>query len=127
MKLAEVATSSEFWNPDDQTPSADPTKSAAAVTEVDGAVLSASTTTIGEKKCNGHQESEPEKPDVVVGNGDGAGETIRFEIGEDGVPTDLPSIIAGKETSDPVNEECMDMQVKIADLGNACWVVSDVH
>ena len=25
---------------------------------------------------------------------------------------------------DPVNEICTDMQVKIADLGNACWVVS---
>ena len=25
---------------------------------------------------------------------------------------------------DPVNEICLDLEVKIADLGNACWVVS---
>ena len=38
---------------------------------------------------------------------------------------DLPASLAQKKSAvDPVTEVCLDMQVKIADLGNACWVVS---
>ena len=34
------------------------------------------------------------------------------------------SVQSSHSSQDPVNEICLDLQVKIADLGNACWVVS---
>ena len=49
---------------------------------------------------------------------------------EDGSNTELllpgqqPPAQEAAEKLDPVVEVCKDLQVKIADLGNACWVVS---
>ena len=40
-------------------------------------------------------------------------------------PTSIcPTAAAAARKVDPVTEVCPDLQVKIADLGNACWVVS---
>ena len=65
-------------------------------------------------------------PEVVVTNGDGDGEGDKEAanpMNVDLIPPQLPSQ-AGKVVVDPVTEVVPDMEVKIADLGNACWVVS---
>ncbi len=135
MKLAEVATSPEFWNPDDHPPKQ----------QNGDSDLSASTTS-KEMQCNGHQEGGEEKkddgdggedemkPEVVMGNGAGGAEDAAslgvppFEFTAEGGeqmphPPQLPSSLTQKPAVDPVTEVCLDLQVKIADLGNACWVV----
>ena len=135
MKLAEVATSPEFWDPDNHPPKS-------ASTKDNNSALTTSTSENKEEQCNGHQEQDGEKqeeqqeqhpPEVVVGNGNGAAEdndavVPPYEFTEDGdrvVPPQLPSSLASKAV-DPVTEVCLDLQVKIADLGNACWVVSNM-
>ena len=131
MKLAEVATSPEFWDPDKHPPKSEEATKTAAANE--------DTEENGEQQCNGHQAKADDderpvdaaNPEAVVGNGDGGSgecdkESIASPMNVDGslIPPQLPSQ-AGKVVVDPVTEVVPDMEVKIADLGNACWVVSD--
>jgi len=84
-----------------------------------------------EEDCNGHLETEdsedskskgssmsvtsPEESDTVITNNNN---TVR--IPSTGSEDDTEEM--KKIPMDPVNEICLDMEVKIADLGNACWV-----
>ena len=91
--------------------------------------------------CNGFQKEPETKSDDkdILKNG-GAGEEAGVGAGGgdntdmaavDGMPGDpaipakLPSVAEHK--TDPVFEIATDLKVKIADLGNACWVVSARH
>eukprot|EP00092_Neocalanus_flemingeri_P035610 GFUD01038763.1.p1 GENE.GFUD01038763.1~~GFUD01038763.1.p1 ORF type:complete len:930 (+),score=235.22 GFUD01038763.1:48-2837(+) len=84
-----------------------------------------------EEDCNGHFETEdsedskskgssmsvtsPEEGDTIITNNNN---TVR--IPSRGSEDDTEEM--KKLPMDPVNEICMDLEVKIADLGNACWV-----
>ena len=129
MKLAEVATSPEFWDPDKHPPKAISPSSATTVAKEQQEEKKN-----GGPQVNGHPAKADEdemvsevgaKPEVVVGNGDGEGDKEAADpmSVDDLVPPQLPSQ-AGKVVVDPVTEVVPDMEVKIADLGNACWVVS---
>jgi len=127
MKLAEVATSPEFWDPDKHPPKEISPSSATTVAKEQQEEKKN-----GGPQVNGHPAKADEdemvsevgaKPEVVVGNGDGEGDKEAADpmSVDDLVPPQLPSQ-AGKVVVDPVTEVVPDMEVKIADLGNACWV-----
>ena len=130
MKLAEVATSPEFWDPDKHPPKSEEAKEQEEAKE--------KKRENGGQQCNGHsaeagdgdgdERGDDAIPQVVVGNGDGGGDkeaaaAVANPMNVDLTPPQLPSQ-AGKVVVDPVTEVVPDMEVKIADLGNACWVVS---
>lgn len=54
------------------------------------------------------------------------GQTPPLASGDDGIlpatPTAAAALALSEKKLDPVTEICADLQVKIADLGNACWV-----
>lgn len=60
--------------------------------------------------------AEAEKLNESNGSGDGGLPNFGMGAGTPGTPA--------QRKPDPVHEICPEMQVKIADLGNACWVVS---
>ena len=129
MKLAEVATSPEFWDPDKHPPKSEEAKEQEEAKE--------KKRENGGQQCNGHSaeagdladgdvRGDDAVPQVVVGNGDGGGDkdaAAANPMNVDLTPPQLPSQ-AGKVVVDPVTEVVPDMEVKIADLGNACWMVS---
>ena len=128
MKLAEVATSPEFWDPDKHPPKSE--EKVAQKTEPEPEDKEKN----GGEQCNGHpaKAGEDERvaasPEEVIGNGENGADDKEAAAGSspmnvDLVPPQLPSQ-AGKVVVDPVTEVVPDMEVKIADLGNACWVVS---
>ena len=136
MKLAEVATSPEFWDPDKHPPKSEEAATTAAAAKEQQEEKQKN----GGQQCNGHPAKADDEdgdarvgaaavdadPEVVVGNGDGGGEGEKEAanpMNVDLIPPQLPSQ-AGKVVVDPVTEVVPDMEVKIADLGNACWVVS---
>ena len=137
MKLAEVATSPEFWDPDKHPPKSEEAASTASAAKEQQEEKQKNG---GQQQCNGHPAKADDEdgdarvgaaavdadPEVVVGNGDGGGEGEKEAanpMNVDLIPPQLPSQ-AGKVVVDPVTEVVPDMEVKIADLGNACWVVS---
>ena len=137
MKLAEVATSPEFWDPDKHPPKSEEAATTAAAAAKEQQEEKQKN---GGQQCNGHPAKADDEdgdarvgaaavdadPEVVVGNGDGGGEGEKEAanpMNVDLIPPQLPSQ-AGKVVVDPVTEVVPDMEVKIADLGNACWVVS---
>ena len=136
MKLAEVATSPEFWDPDKHPPKSEEAASTASAAKEQQEEKQKN----GGQQCNGHPAKADDEdgdarvgaaavdtdPEGVVGNGDGGGEGEKEAanpMNVDLIPPQLPSQ-AGKVVVDPVTEVVPDMEVKIADLGNACWVVS---
>jgi len=83
-----------------------------------------------EEDCNGHGETEdsedskskssmsvtsPEEGETIITNNNNA-----VRIPSTGSEEDTEEM--KKLPMDPVNEICPDLEVKIADLGNACWV-----
>jgi len=84
-----------------------------------------------EEDCNGHLETEDSEDSKSKGSSMSVtsaeeGEAL-FTNNNNGVPTPLTGSSDGTEEikklpMDPVNEVCLDLEVKIADLGNACWV-----
>ena len=86
--------------------------------------------------CNGHEATSAENGDkneadmaaaasaaAAVASSNGTPPLA----GGDGIPTPTAATAAlalSDKKLDPVTEICADLQVKIADLGNACWVVS---
>ena len=127
MKLAEVATSPEFWDPDKHPP-----KSEEKVAKKTEPQQPEEKEKNGGQQCNGHpaKAGEDERVAEVTGNGEnGAGDKEAAAgsspMNVDLIPPQLPSQ-AGKVVVDPVTEVVPDMEVKIADLGNACWVVSSL-
>lgn len=83
-----------------------------------------------EEDCNGHAETEdsedskskssmsvtsPEEGETIITNNNNA-----VRIPSTGSEEDTEEM--KKLPMDPVNEICLDLEVKIADLGNACWV-----
>ena len=127
MKLAEVATSPEFWDPDKHPP-----KSEEKVAKKTEPPQPEEKEKNGKQQCNGHPDKagEDERVAEVMGNGEnGAGDKDAAAgsspMNVDLIPPQLPSQ-AGKVVVDPVTEVVPDMEVKIADLGNACWVVSSL-
>ena len=100
-------------------------------------------------QCNGHdQEGDPEQHEVQKNGGviinsaeltaevaaanEAAAAAVAAEVNNGQLPASLnatarPPILCASTTEnkiDPVTEIAPDLQVKIADLGNACWVVS---
>jgi hypothetical protein len=105
MKLAVIASGGQQWN-----------------FEADDPVLK------NDSQCNGHDESTDRKAVFTTGE-DNSGMAVAENgnggsTGAESAASAMSTL--GAETSsrtDPVHEICRDLQVKIADLGNACWVV----
>ena len=82
---------------------------------------------------NGHEAAENgDKNETGVAMAEAVansnGQTPPLACGDDGIlpatPTAAAALALSEKKLDPVTEICADLQVKIADLGNACWVVS---
>ena len=86
-----------------------------------------------QQHCNGHEAAENgDKNETGVAMAEAVansnGQTPPLASGDDGIlpatPTAAAALALSEKKLDPVTEICADLQVKIADLGNACWVVS---
>ena len=108
------------------------------VGNVDGAIPGADEkngTTASSVHCNGHEvdgNSEAITNNATTENGDKNAAAVGVEAASNGSPSappasrpPIPAMAANAERKpDPVTEIAPELQVKIADLGNACWVVS---
>lgn len=106
MKLAQVASGGQQWTFED------------LQEEVASSKVEVSMTSDEEPEyCNGENKMES-KDDSVAAESNGGGASVLLE---DLQVSPATSIGQGRKY-DPVNEETPELQVKIADLGNACWV-----
>lgn len=136
MKLAEVATGGA-WTFDDTADKKKESGAAADSNKQDKEKKGDAAETNGHEKVTDVDDEEDEddgglrmgdKAVVAAENGAGAAATPSSPEGPpaaaaegEGDPEGDAVIQARKP--DPVHEVCPDLQVKIADLGNACWVV----
>ena len=143
MKLAEVASGGQQWNfenlPEEPSTPCDETEDEKASNEIqdsykngdlmDGDSIVEVETTSGvtsdtkrgaeEMHCNGHEDKLTAGDENQVNNGQ--------QVPEAASDTSKPPPVVSSTAEakpDPVTEITPDLQVKIADLGNACWVVS---
>ena len=74
--------------------------------------------------CNGHtSDNHFDQTDSYSSDND----AVEHDVGEnDEIGSSSPTPNIQHCSFDPVRNEAPDLQVKIADLGNACWVVSHV-
>lgn len=141
MKLAEVASGGQQWNfenlPEEPSTPCDETEDEKASNEIqdsykngdlmDGDSIVEVETTSGvtsdtkrgaeEMHCNGHEDKLTAGDENQVNNGQ--------QVPEAASDTSKPPPVVSSTAEakpDPVTEITPDLQVKIADLGNACWV-----
>lgn len=120
MKLAEVAAGGQSWNFENlpEEPS-EPCDEAEDGEEQEDNFKNGDHDA-EDMHCNGHDNGDKNNGDSTeVGAGN-----EQDNNGQNTKP--LPTLVASTSESkpDPVTEITPDLQVKIADLGNACWVVS---
>ena len=129
MKLAEVASGGQQWNfenlPEEPSTPCDEAGDDEVVTP-NVAEDSYNNTNVDSeennlvKDCNGHQDKSTTGGDEnTVNNGQ-----VNSEPSTTPPRPVIGSSAANENKPDPVAEIAPDLQVKIADLGNACWVVS---
>lgn len=116
MKLAEVAAGGQQWNFENLPEEPSTPCDEAEELEEDN-YKNGDNDNVEEMHCNGHDN-----------NGDKNGDSAVAATDEDnnGQTTPNRPPLVGSTTEakpDPVTEITPDLQVKIADLGNACWVV----
>ena len=121
MKMAEVAAGGQDWSFEKKDASSANGNGKAVNGESAAAADSANTTL------------EDDDVEVVDSSSAGASANVTLspvssdklnESNGSGIGMPQLPVANSQPRVDPVNEICTDMQVKIADLGNACWVVS---
>lgn len=123
MKLAEVAAGGQQWTFENlpEEPSTPCDEAEEIVPEQNGDHEN-STEATEDMHCNGHDEKNG------TNNGELTAAAENIEDKDNGSEAQIRSPILASATAenklDPVTELAPGLQVKIADLGNACWVVS---
>ena len=94
--------------------------SAASVADIENAPIE-------DMHCNGHEEPGNAASATAFKNGSSDNQEMASPASASNAAGQRPPALSSTVTEnkpDPVTEIAPDLQVKIADLGNACWVVS---